>query len=75
MINLYLCIIVTTVTVMSITIKLIAMRFFDREQEFEKLREIEELSHEVAQFTIPSTLALAEFFQSLYEGPHPSPRQ
>ena len=28
------------------------MRFFDREQEFEKLREIEELSHEVAQFTI-----------------------
>ena len=37
---------------MSITIKLIAMRFFDREQEFEKLREIEELSHEVAQFTI-----------------------
>lgn len=39
--NLYLCTIVTTVTVMSITIKLIAMRFFDREQEFEKLREIE----------------------------------
>ncbi len=32
--------------------KLIDMRFFDREQEFEKLREIEELSHEVAQFTI-----------------------
>lgn len=31
--------------------KLIDMRFFDREQEFEKLREIEELSHEVAQFT------------------------
>lgn len=28
------------------------MRFFDREQEFEKLREIEELSHEMAQFTI-----------------------
>lgn len=27
------------------------MRFFDREQEFEKLREIEELSHEVTQFT------------------------
>ena len=27
------------------------MRFFDREQEFKKLREIEELSHEVAQFT------------------------
>lgn len=28
------------------------MRFFDRETEFEKLREIEELSHEIAQFTI-----------------------
>ena len=28
------------------------MRFFDREAEFERLREIEELSHEVAQFTI-----------------------
>lgn len=28
------------------------MRFFDRETEFEKLREIEGLSHEVAQFTI-----------------------
>lgn len=37
---------------MSITIKFIAMRFFDREQEFEKLRKIEELSHEIAQFTI-----------------------
>ena len=37
---------------MYITIKLIGMRLFDREQEFEKLREIEELSHEVAQFTI-----------------------
>ena len=37
---------------MSITIKFLAMRFFDREQEFEKLRKIEELSHEVAQFTI-----------------------
>lgn len=33
---------------MTITIKLIDMSFFDREQEFEKLREIEELSHEVA---------------------------
>lgn len=32
--------------------KLLAMRFFGREQEFEKLREIEELSHEAAQFTI-----------------------
>lgn len=28
------------------------MRFFDREQEFEKLRGIETLSHEIAQFTI-----------------------
>ena len=28
------------------------MRFLDREQEFEKLREIEEVSQEVAQFTI-----------------------
>ena len=28
------------------------MRFFDREQEFAKLKEIEELSHDVAQFTI-----------------------
>ena len=28
------------------------MRFFARETEFEKLREIEDLSHEVAQFTI-----------------------
>ena len=28
------------------------MRFFDRETEFEKLREIEDLSHEIAQFTI-----------------------
>lgn len=37
---------------MSITIKFVAMRFFDREQEFEKLRKIEELSHEIAQFTI-----------------------
>lgn len=28
------------------------MRFFDRETEFEKLREIEEVSHDVARFTI-----------------------
>ena len=28
------------------------MRFFDREIEFEKLNEIDNLSHEVAQFTI-----------------------
>ncbi len=37
---------------MIITIKLTGMRFFDRETEFEKLREIEELSHEIARFTI-----------------------
>ena len=37
---------------MTITIKALVMRFFDREKEFEKLREIEDLSHEVAQFTI-----------------------
>ena len=37
---------------MYITIKIVDMRFFDREQEFEKLGEIEELSHEVAQFTV-----------------------
>ena len=37
---------------MSITIIITEMRFFDREAEFEKLREIEEISHEVAQFTI-----------------------
>ena len=40
------------VTVMCVTIIFADMRFFDREQEFEKLREIEELSYEVAQFTI-----------------------
>ena len=44
--------IVTAVTVMTITIKVVDMRFFDREQEFEKLREFEKLSHVVAQFTI-----------------------
>ena len=37
---------------MGITIKLVDMRFFDRNTEFEKLGEIEDLSHEVAQFTI-----------------------
>ena len=37
---------------MCITIKPVDMRFFDRETEFDKLREIEELSREVAQFTI-----------------------
>lgn len=37
---------------MGITIKLVDMRFFDRKTEFEKLEEIEDLSYEVAQFTI-----------------------
>ena len=37
---------------MDITIDIADMRFFDREAEFEKLREIEEISHDVAQFTI-----------------------
>lgn len=37
---------------MNITIKIEDMRFFDREAEFEKLREIEKLSHETARFTI-----------------------
>ena len=32
--------------------KTVGMRFFDRETEFDKLREIEDLSREVAQFTI-----------------------
>ena len=34
------------------TIKHVDMRFFDREIEFEKLREIEGLYHRVTQFTI-----------------------
>lgn len=37
---------------MNITISPKGMRFFDRIEEFDKLREIEELSLEVAQFTI-----------------------
>ena len=37
---------------MGITVKFVHMKFFDRETEFEKLGEIESLSHEVAQFTI-----------------------
>lgn len=37
---------------MGVTIKFVDMRFFDREKEFEKLSEIEELSFEVAQFTV-----------------------
>ena len=31
---------------------IVNMRFFDRDTEFKKLREIEEISHETAQFTI-----------------------
>ena len=37
---------------MSVTVKILQMRFFDREAEFAKLGEIEELSYDVAQFTI-----------------------
>ena len=47
------------------------MRFFDREQEFEKLREIEELSYEVAQFTIITgrrRVGKTEMVKKFYEG-------
>ncbi len=37
---------------MYVTVKTQGMKFFDREAEFEKLGEIEALSHQVAQFTI-----------------------
>ena len=66
----YICTIVTVVTVMSITIKLIDMRFFDRETEFEKLREIEDLSHEIAQFTIITgrrRIGKTEMIKKFYE--------
>ena len=46
------------------------MRFFDREQEFEKLKEIEELSHEVAQFTIITgrrRIGKTEMIKKFYE--------
>lgn len=55
---------------MSITIKIVDMRFFDRETEFEKLREIEELSHEVAQFTIITgrrRIGKTEMVKTFYE--------
>ena len=55
---------------MSITIKLIDMRFFDRETEFEKLREIEDLSHEIAQFTIITgrrRIGKTEMIKKFYE--------
>lgn len=38
--------------VTSFTITIENIRFFDRETEFERLREIEEFSHEAARFTI-----------------------
>ena len=47
------------------------MRFFDRETEFEKLREIEGLSHEVAQFTIITgrrRIGKTEMVKKFYEG-------
>ena len=56
---------------MVITIKFIDMRFFDREAEFDKLREIEELSHEVARFTIVTgrrRIGKTEMIKKFYEG-------
>ena len=47
------------------------MRFFDRETEFEKLGEIEELSHEVSQFTIITgrrRIGKTEMVKKFYEG-------
>jgi AAA+ ATPase superfamily predicted ATPase len=47
------------------------MKFFDREKEFKKLREIEELSHEVAQFTIITgrrRIGKTEMIKKFYEG-------
>ena len=47
------------------------MRFFDREQEFKKLRDIEERSHEVAQFTIITgrrRIGKTEMVKKFYEG-------
>ena len=46
------------------------MRFFDRETEFDKLREIEVLSHEVAQFTIITgrrRIGKTEMVKTFYE--------
>ena len=46
------------------------MRFFDRETEFEKLREIEDLSHEIAQFTIITgrrRIGKTEMIKKFYE--------
>ena len=47
------------------------MRFFDRENEFAKLREIEELSKDVAQFTIITgrrRIGKTELVKKFYEG-------
>ena len=47
------------------------MKFFDREIEFEKLREIEELSQETAQFTIVTgrrRIGKTELVRRFYEG-------
>ena len=46
------------------------MRFFDRDTEFEKLQEIESLSHEVAQFTIITgrrRIGKTEMIKKFYE--------
>ena len=50
--------------------KIIVMRFFDREKEFEKLREIEEVSREVAQFTVVTgrrRIGKTEMIKKFYE--------
>jgi Predicted ATPase (AAA+ superfamily) len=47
------------------------MRFFDREQEFEKLRKIDERSHDIAQFTIMigrRRIGKTELMKKFYEG-------
>ena len=62
--------IVTVITVIIVTIMCLDMRFFDRETEFENLREIEELSHEVAQFTIITgrrRIGKTEMIKKFYE--------
>ena len=56
---------------MNVTIKSVDRRFFDRETEFEKLREIEELSHNVAQFTIITgrrRIGKTEMVKKFFEG-------
>lgn len=59
------------ITVTAVTIKCIDMRFFDREREFEKLGEIEDLSKEVAQFTVITgrrRIGKTEMVKKFYEG-------